>query len=201
MRRTALLQERGMLKFRDALSRWEASELSAFAASELLGKSERQFRRYRARFEDQGEAGLRDRRLGQASPGRVPESDRQRMLDLYRQMYAAGTFGIFMIDCAAIMGSRLFGHPCPAETGCPATGPHFADRRASIRPRLGLAAEASNMRTTGRRCRGRRSDGEIVRELACALVERARVLRIAREALPALRSVIAALIKELGQKE
>jgi uncharacterized protein with HEPN domain len=34
-----------------------------------------------------------------------------------------------------------------------------------------------------------------------ALIERARVLRIAREALPTLRSVIAALIKELGQKE
>ena len=33
------------------------------------------------------------------------------------------------------------------------------------------------------------------------LIERARVLRIAREALPTLRSVIAALIKELGQKE
>jgi transposase len=88
MSRTALLQERRMLKFRDVQSRWKASELSAFAASELLGMSERQFRRYRARFEDQGEAGLRDRRLGQASPRRVPERDRQRMLDLYRQMYS-----------------------------------------------------------------------------------------------------------------
>ncbi len=44
MNRTTWLQERRMLKFRDVLSRWEASELSALEASELLGMSERQFR-------------------------------------------------------------------------------------------------------------------------------------------------------------
>lgn len=87
MNRTAWLQERRMLKFRDVLSRWEAWELSAMEASELLGMSERQFRRYRGRYEDEGEAGLLDRRLGKASPRRVPESDRRRMLDLYREMY------------------------------------------------------------------------------------------------------------------
>ena len=87
MNRTAWLQERRMLKFRDVLSRWEASKLSALEASELLGMSERQFRRYRARFEDEGEKGLLDRRLGKASPRRVPEGERRRMLDLYREMY------------------------------------------------------------------------------------------------------------------
>jgi hypothetical protein len=81
MNRTAWLQERRMLKFRDVLSRWETSELSALEASELLGMSERRFRRYRARFEGEGSAGLLDRRLGKASPRRVPESDRERMLD------------------------------------------------------------------------------------------------------------------------
>ena len=87
MNRTAWLQERRMLKFRDVLSRWEASELSALEASELLGMSERQFRRHRGRFEDEGEKGLRDRRLGKASPRRVPESERRGMLELYREMY------------------------------------------------------------------------------------------------------------------
>ena len=71
MNRTTWLPERRTLKFRDVLSRWEASELSALEASELLAMSERQFRRYRARFEDQGEAGLADRRLGKAPPRRV----------------------------------------------------------------------------------------------------------------------------------
>jgi hypothetical protein len=60
-----------MLKFRDVLSRWERRELSMMEAGELLGMSERQFRRYRDRFEEEGDAGLVDRRLGKASPKRV----------------------------------------------------------------------------------------------------------------------------------
>ena len=60
-----------MLKFRDVLSRWERRELSMMEAGELLGMSERQFRRYRERFEDEGEAGLVDRRLGKPSPKRM----------------------------------------------------------------------------------------------------------------------------------
>ena len=64
MNRTAWLQDRRMQKFRDVLSRWEARELSALEAAEILGMSERQFRRYRRRYEDDGLAGLIDRRLG-----------------------------------------------------------------------------------------------------------------------------------------
>ena len=47
--------------------RWERRELSMMEAGELLGMSERQFRRYRDRFEDEGEIGLIDRRLGKPS--------------------------------------------------------------------------------------------------------------------------------------
>ena len=36
-------------------------------AGEILGCSERQFRRYRARYEEEGLQGLFDRRLGKAS--------------------------------------------------------------------------------------------------------------------------------------
>jgi hypothetical protein len=43
-----------MQKFRNVLSRWERKELSAMEAGELLGWSERQFRRYRRRYEDDG---------------------------------------------------------------------------------------------------------------------------------------------------
>jgi chromosome condensin MukBEF ATPase and DNA-binding subunit MukB len=67
MNRATWLQDRRMLKFRDVLSRWERRELSMMEAGELLGMSERQFRRYRERFEEEGEAGLIDRRLGQPS--------------------------------------------------------------------------------------------------------------------------------------
>ncbi len=66
MDRTTWLQDRRMQKFRDVLSRWERKELSAQEAGEILGMSERQFRRYRRRYEEDGLAGLSDRRLGKA---------------------------------------------------------------------------------------------------------------------------------------
>src|SRR5262245_12977489 len=84
MRRTEWLQDRRMQKFRDVLSRWERRELSAMEAGELLGCSERQFRRYRGRYEEEGPAGLLDRRLGKVSAKRVPVDEVERMLDLYR---------------------------------------------------------------------------------------------------------------------
>lgn len=76
-----------MQKFLDVLSRWEAGSLSMLEAGELLGVSERQFRRYRDRYEEEGLDGLRDGRLGKASPRRVPGRERDRMLQLYRQGY------------------------------------------------------------------------------------------------------------------
>ena len=87
MNRTAWLQDRRMQKFRDVLSRWEAGKLSMMEAGELLGMSERQFRRYRDRYEENGLAGLVDGRLGKPSPKRVPERERERMLELYREVY------------------------------------------------------------------------------------------------------------------
>jgi len=76
-----------MQKFRDVLSRWEAGELSLMDAGELLGMSERQFRRYRGRYEEEGLEGLVDRRLGKPSEKRVPTAERDRMLALYREAY------------------------------------------------------------------------------------------------------------------
>ena len=87
MNRTTWLQDRRMQKFRDVLSRWERQELSMMEAGELLGMSERQFRRYRERFEEEGEAGLIDRRLGKLSEKRIEAAEIDRMLKLYRTVY------------------------------------------------------------------------------------------------------------------
>jgi transposase len=76
-----------MQKFRDVLSRWERGSLSMMEAGELLGMSERQFRRYRDRYEEDGLDGLVDRRLGKPSPKQVPARDLRLMLDLYRGCY------------------------------------------------------------------------------------------------------------------
>lgn len=87
MKRAAWLQDRRMRKFRDVLSRWERRELSMVEAGELLGMSERQFRRYRDRYEEEGIAGLVDRRLGRASARRAPGDAVEEMLWLYRERY------------------------------------------------------------------------------------------------------------------
>ena len=50
MRRREQLQGLRMLKLRDVLSRWEASELSQLDAAELVGMSERTFRRWARRL-------------------------------------------------------------------------------------------------------------------------------------------------------
>jgi len=87
MNRTRWLQDRRMQKFVDVLSRWEVGELSMMEAGEILGCSERQFRRYRDRYEEEGLAGLADKRLGKASAKRVPVDEVAWMLSEYRTHY------------------------------------------------------------------------------------------------------------------
>ena len=60
-------------------------------AAELLGVSERTFRRWGGRYEEEGEAGLLDQRLGKASGKRVPVDREQEVEALYRQRYAGFT--------------------------------------------------------------------------------------------------------------
>jgi transposase len=77
-----------MMRFLDILGRYEAAEFNQLEAAELLGVSERTFRRWQARYEEDGEAGLLDRRLGKASGKRVPVDRAQEVEALYRQRYA-----------------------------------------------------------------------------------------------------------------
>ena len=88
MRRTEALQGVRMMRFLDILGRYEAAEFNPLEAAALLGVSERTFRRWQARYEEDGEAGLLDRRLGKASGKRVPVDREQEVEALYRQRYA-----------------------------------------------------------------------------------------------------------------
>src|ERR1700722_224314 len=78
------------MRFTDVLGRSERSELSQMEAAELLGISERTFRRWRARHREAGEAGLADRRLA-PSLRRAPVAEIERMLGLYRDLYRGFT--------------------------------------------------------------------------------------------------------------
>ena len=91
MRRTEARQGVRMMTFRGVLDRYEAAEFNQMEAAELLGISERTFRRWCHRYEEAGEAGLLDRRLGQASGRRVPLDREQEVETLYRTRYSGFT--------------------------------------------------------------------------------------------------------------
>ena len=91
MRRSEALQGVRMIRFRSVLGRYEADELNQIEAAEMLGVSERTFRRWCRRFEDDGEAGLLDRRLGRPSARRVPLDDEAEIERLYRTRYQGFT--------------------------------------------------------------------------------------------------------------
>jgi transposase len=91
MRWSEALQGVRVIKFRDILGRYEASEFNQMEAAELLGVSERTFRRWCQRFEQDGEAGLSDRRLGKASGKRVPGDRADEVEALYRTRYSGFT--------------------------------------------------------------------------------------------------------------
>jgi transposase len=91
MRRTEVLQGLRRMKFEDVYGRWQQRRLSQAEAAEILGMSERSFRRWRDRYEDEGAAGLLDRRLGRASAKRVPVDQLHDVLTLYRERYGGFT--------------------------------------------------------------------------------------------------------------
>ena len=62
-------------------------DLSQAEASEILGISERTFRRWRERYEAEGAAGLYDRRLGRVSARRAPVDEVMRVLELFETRY------------------------------------------------------------------------------------------------------------------
>jgi transposase len=76
------------MRFEALLDRHERGGLSQGEAAEMLGVSERTFRRWRDRLRDEGLEGLADRRIGKPSSRRAAEDEILRMLGLYREHYA-----------------------------------------------------------------------------------------------------------------
>ena len=91
MRRTEALQGVRVMRFLDILGRYEAAEFNQMEAAEILGVDERTFRRWTQRYEEEGEVGLLDRRLGRASGKRVPVELQGEVEALYRERYQGFT--------------------------------------------------------------------------------------------------------------
>jgi len=88
MRRTELLQEVRKMRFLDAYDRWQRGYLTQDEAGELLGMSGRNFRRYIERYREEGEEGLLDKRLAQASSRCAPVDEVLALCDLYSERYS-----------------------------------------------------------------------------------------------------------------
>jgi len=78
--------ERAM-KLQEVLLRATSGKIKWWQAAELIGISERQMRRWRKRYEEQGYQGLLDRRRRKPSSKRVPKEQAEEVLSLYRDRY------------------------------------------------------------------------------------------------------------------
>ena len=95
------------MRFEALLERHERGELSQLEAAEMLGMSERTFRRWRDRLRDEGPEGLIDRRIGKPSSRRAGEDEILRMLGLYRERYADFTVKHFHEQLVKRHGYKL----------------------------------------------------------------------------------------------
>ena len=91
MGRAEVLQGVREMRFEGLLERQERGELSQIEAAEMLGVSERTFRRWRDRLHEEGAEGLRDRRIGKPSSRRAAAEEILRMLGLYQERYEGFT--------------------------------------------------------------------------------------------------------------
>jgi hypothetical protein len=75
-------------RFEEAFEPYKRRRLTGEEAGELRGMSERNFRRLGVCYEEEGVAGLHDRRIGKASPDRAAERELERMHALFRERYS-----------------------------------------------------------------------------------------------------------------
>lgn len=91
MTRATVLQEVRQMRFEELYARRHRRERTMAEAAEMLGVTERTFRRWRDRYDADGAAGLQDRRLGRPSGRAVPVDEVLRMVTLYESRYTGWT--------------------------------------------------------------------------------------------------------------
>jgi transposase len=85
MKWTEWLQETRKMRFEEAYGGWQGNRLTQEEAAQILGVSDRTFRRYVDRYEDSGLEGLLDKRLSQASHRRAPVDEVFAVQEMYRK--------------------------------------------------------------------------------------------------------------------
>jgi len=79
------------MRFEELYGRRQRRELTMVEAAEMLGITERTFRRWSGRYDTEGVEGLQDRRLGRPSARAVPVDEALRMVTLYETRYTGWT--------------------------------------------------------------------------------------------------------------
>ena len=91
MTRTRVLQEVRQMRFEALYERRQQRILTMAEAGEMLGVTERTFRRGSGRHHAEGAEGLQDRRIGRLSARAVPVDEALRMVTLYETRYTGWT--------------------------------------------------------------------------------------------------------------
>ena len=134
------------------LSRVEAEEMTVAGAARLLGLSERSIHRLRARMRRDGPAGLVHGNRGRASPRRLPEATRERILELVEATYADVNdthLAELLAEREDITVSRLSLRRLLREAGGPARRRRRAPqhrRRRDRMPRAGMLLQTDGSR-------------------------------------------------------
>ncbi|MCL5259691.1 MAG: ISNCY family transposase [Nitrospirae bacterium] len=84
MDRTTVLQEIRKMRFEETWNEWKKGRLTQEEAGRILGMSERTFRRYVRRVEEEGMKGIFDKRLTQVSARRAPVDEALALVEQYR---------------------------------------------------------------------------------------------------------------------
>ena len=135
MRRTEQLQGLRLMKFEEVYGRSYRGELSQVEASEILGVSERTFRRWRDRYQAEGAEGLYDRRLGRARRG-APGSIEVLDVPLFDTRHPSTSPGVILARTCRRTGgsSRRRGAGRTDQAAAPAGGGHDVPGR--LQPRV-----------------------------------------------------------------
>jgi len=80
------------MRFEELYGRRHRRELTMAEAAEILGVTERTFRRWSGRYHAAGAEGLQDRRIGRLSARAVPVDEALRMVMLYGVGKGSGVF-------------------------------------------------------------------------------------------------------------
>lgn len=138
-----MLERIGIMRFEELLERFGRGSLSHGEAASALGVSERTFRRWRGRYDEDGADGLIDRRVGRPSSKRAPAAELRRMHALYQQEYQGFTVKHFHEKLVQRHGyklgyttTRLYLQKTGAVQPAPRRGVHR--RKRPRRPMCGM---------------------------------------------------------------